>query len=77
MKPAVSHQLTSFPDRGAIGHNHCLALNADGSRIAFARPWYGTTTSNLIYSVNYDGTGAYDVIRLTLGNYQCRLAPDG
>ena len=122
LRTTVYHQLTSFPDRGAIGNNHCLALNAEGSRIAFARPWYGATWSNLIYCVNYDGsgltlvdsweaapgaevditshgskilssqqlgwgamarlanadgTGAYDVIRLTIGNYQFRLSPDG
>ena len=53
----VYHQLTAFTNRGVYANNHGLVLSADGSKIAFGRPWYGTPRSNLIYSVNYDGTG--------------------
>jgi len=52
------HQLTSFPEPGLASLNHSLAISADGSKIAFARPYYGgPSRSNLIYTVNFDGSG--------------------
>lgn len=51
----VYHQLTSFPSSSGP---MCSALSANGSKIAMACPyWGGPSRSNLIYTVNYDGSG--------------------
>jgi hypothetical protein len=51
----VYHQLTSFQSSpGPM----CSAISANGSKIAWACPyWGGPSRSNLIYTVNFDGSG--------------------
>ena len=55
------HQITQFTNTyvsGASG-SHTVAMSADGRKIACARPWYSTATSNLVYEVNFDGSGLH------------------
>ena len=56
LRTQVYHQLTTFTNDGVRAYRHALALGADGRKIAFTRPCYGTIRSNLIYSINFDGT---------------------
>ena len=51
------HQLTQFANPGVHGYGRSLALSADGRKIAFARPMLTNPATNLIYSVNFDGSG--------------------
>lgn len=57
LRTQVYHQLTAYTNDGPSAGLHALAISADGSKIAFTRPYYGPTRSNLIYSVNFDGSG--------------------
>ena len=58
LRTLAYHQLTEFTNDGVVANNHSLVISSDGRRIAFARPYYGTPSrSNLIYAVNFDGTG--------------------
>jgi hypothetical protein len=49
------HQITQFTNN-YVSVGRTVVLSADGSKIAFARPSYSSPRSNLIYSVNFDGT---------------------
>ena len=51
------HQLTQFASPGIHGYGRSLALSADGRKIAFVRPMLTNPATNLIYSVNFDGSG--------------------
>jgi hypothetical protein len=58
LRTIAYHQLTTFTNPGAVALNHSLIVSADARKIAFARPYYGgPSRSNLIYAVNFDGSG--------------------
>ncbi len=58
LRTVAYHQITSFPNPGCATLDHELAISANGGKIAFARPYYGgPSRSNLIYTVNFDGSG--------------------
>lgn len=52
----VYHQLTTFTNDGVRAWGRALPLNADGSKIASTRQFYGTPRSNVVYSINFDGS---------------------
>ena len=57
LRTLVYHQVTQFTNTGVHGYYRSLALSADGSRIVCARPLYSSPRTNLIYVLNFDGSG--------------------
>src|SRR5437868_3363463 len=58
LRTIAYHQLTAFANPGAASLNHSLVISPDARRIVFGRPYYGgPSRSNLIYAVNFDGSG--------------------
>ncbi len=55
LRTLVYHQITQFTNN-YVSVGRTAVLSADGRTIAFARPCYSSPRSNLIYSVNFDGT---------------------
>jgi hypothetical protein len=56
LRTLAYHQITQFRNNFIYYGGRTVVLSADGRKIAFARPYYSSPMSNLIYSVNFDGT---------------------
>ncbi len=62
LRTITYHQITALTNSGALANSalagdHSLVLSADGRKIVFTRTWYGSTRSNLVYTINFDGSG--------------------
>ena len=57
LRTNVYHQLTQFTNYQVAPTPHNPILSASGSKIAFSCYSYSGTGSNVIYSVNFDGSG--------------------
>ena len=57
LRTNVYHQLTQFTNYQVAPTPHNPILSANGSKIAFSCYSYSGTGSNVIYSVNFDGSG--------------------
>jgi hypothetical protein len=62
LRTTTYHQITALTNSGALANsalagNHSMMLSADGRKIVFTRTWYSPVRSNLIYTVNFDGSG--------------------
>jgi hypothetical protein len=56
VRTMVYHQLSTFTNNGVVGTARPLMVSANGQKMVFSRPWYGTPRSNLVYTVNFDGS---------------------
>ncbi|MCX6927166.1 MAG: IPT/TIG domain-containing protein [Verrucomicrobia bacterium] len=78
LRTLAYHQVTSFTNSFVHGYGRSVVLSADGRKIACSRPLYSTPRSNLIHTVNFDGTGLNLVDMWEGGGYaQVDISADG
>ena len=78
LRTLAYHQVTQFTNTYVHGYGRSVVLSADGRRIACARPWYSNPRTNLIYAVNFDGTGGKLVdVWQGSGSAQVDISADG